>query len=208
MRERRDNYKLQAAQAKKRFLTYDQQELIDRCNLRFDGEYLYTKLLAEPYRICRMTGDMERLHQGAWVDGNSFGEVMTILDWLCDSRRDRYITGRWVNIITQGHYFHRSLQEESKDPDAELFDSHPAEFRAACEALEGQALPGADIGYAIELIDGLKIFVKLWHADEEFPPKLLCLWEENVLRYIRYETTWFAVGLLMQRLRENMPSCG
>jgi len=113
MRLGRDNYRIQAAQAKKLFLTYDQQELIRRCRLRCDEDYLYTDLLSEPYRIHRRTGDMERLHEGSWVDGNSFGEVMTILDWICDSKPDRFVTGRWINIVTHGHYFHRELQEKA-----------------------------------------------------------------------------------------------
>ena len=203
--ERKNNYQIQLMQAKRRFLTYDQQELIDRCGLCFDADYLYTRLLSEDYRIHRKTGDMERLHRGNWVNGNSFGEVMTVLDWLCDSRADRYITNRWINIVTHGHYFHRSLQEERSDPDTELFDKRPEAFAAACQALNGEALPGSDVGYAIELLDGLRIFVQLWHGDEEFPPRLRCLWDENTTRYIRYETTWYAVGLLMERIRENMP---
>lgn len=202
--KRQDNYQLQLRQAQKHFLTYDQRELIDRCRLRFDANYFYVTLLSQPYRIDRYTGCMERRQGDAWIDGNSFGEVMTVLDWLCDSRPDRSIAGHWVNLVTHGHYFHRELQE-GEDPNAELFDRNPEAFCKACEALGGQILPGADIGYAIELIDGLQIFVQLWHGDEEFAPRLRCLWDENALQYIRYETTWYAVGLLMQRLRENMP---
>lgn len=205
MTQYRDNYQIQAAQAKARFLTYDQQELIERCKLSFDGDYLYTALFGEAYRICRRSGDMQRQHWGRWVDANGFAEVMTILDWLCDSRADRYITGRYVNIVTQGHYFHRNLQETKEDPDAQLFTSHPEAFRAACRALGGEPMDGADIGYAIELLDGVKVFIKLWYGDEDFPAQVLCLWEENVLRYIRYETTWFALGLLIERIKENMP---
>lgn len=201
---RKNNYEIQVMQAKKLFLTYDQQELIRRCRLRFDEEYFYITFLSEPYRICRKTGDMERYHEEKWVDGNSFGEVMTVLDWLCDSRQDRYITGRWVNLVNHGHYFHRNLQEDSEQPDAQLFDSDPEAFCKACEALQGEALPGADLGYAIELVDGLKVLVQLWHGDEEFPPRLRYLWDENATRYIRYETTWFALGLLAQRIKENM----
>lgn len=158
MTKKRDNYQIQVMQAKKRFLTYDQQELIDRCKVGFDEAYLYTRLLSEEYRICRKTGDMERFHRGSWVDGNGFHEVMTILDWLCDSRADRYITGRWINIVTHGHCFHRQLQEDVGDPDAVLFDRNPEGFAAACTALKGEKLPGGDIGYAIELTDGLRIF--------------------------------------------------
>ena len=202
MTERRDNYALQVQQAKKRFLTYDQQELIERCRLRFDEAYLYTTLLSEPYRICRKTGNFQRLHYGSWVDGNGFGEVMTILDWLCDSRSDRYITGRWINVITYGHYFHGNLQENSSDSHARRFDRDPAAFHAACQALKGEKVPGAEASYAIELLDGLRILVQLWHGDEEFPPRLRCLWDENTTRFIRYETTWYAVGLLLERLSE------
>ena len=204
MTERINNYAIQAAQAKKLFLTYDQQELIRRCRLRFDEDYLYTRLLNEDYRICRKTGDMERLHQSTWIDGNGFEEVMTILDWLCDSAPDRYATGRWINIASHGHYFHRSLQEDEKDADAELFDKNPQAFSKACESIGGEALPGADICYVIGLIDDLKVAVQLWHGDEEFSPRLRYLWDENTTRYIRYETTWFALGLLMERIREQM----
>lgn len=199
-----DNYKIQVQQAKQLFLTYDQQELIDRCHLRHDEEYFYITFLHSPYRICRRTGDMQRQQAGQWVDANSHNEVMTILDWLCDSRPDRYITGRWINLVTHGHYFHRGLQEEKADPNAVLFDGNPEGFSRACRALGGERMPGADLAYAIELVDGLRILVQLWHGDEEFPPNLRCLWDENTGRYLRYETTWFATGLLMQRIRENM----
>ena len=200
---RPDNYKIQAAQAKKHFLTYDQQELIARCRLRFDADYFYITFLSSPYRIHRRSGDMEYLAEGVWVDGNSFGEVMTILDWLCDSKPNRYITDRWVNLVSSGSAFHRDLQEDVRDPDAVRFDRDPAGFCAACEALKGERMESADISYAIELVDGLKVLVQLWHGDEEFPPNLRILWDENALRYLRYETTWFANGLLMKRLKEH-----
>ena len=76
MAEKRNNYQLQVMQAKRHFLTYDQQELITRCRLRFDETYFYIQFLAEEYRIHRKTGDMERLHKGVWIDGNGFGEGM------------------------------------------------------------------------------------------------------------------------------------
>ena len=204
MAEKRDNYKIQVIQAQKHFLTYDQQELIKRCHLRADESYLYIRLLSDEYRICRKTGRMERLQNDQWVDGNGFNEVMTILDWLCDSRGDRYITGRWINIVSHGHYFHSNLQEDGNDPCAVLFDQNPEAFADVCKEMGGEELPGADMGYAIELIDGLRIFVQLWHGDDEFPPRLRFLWDENVLRYLRYETTWYAVGLLRSRLREKI----
>lgn len=194
-----DNYKIQAAQAKKLFLTYDQQALIARCRLRFDETFLYTTMLHEPYRIHRQTGDMERLHRGHWTDGNSFAEVMTLLDWLCDCKPDRFLSGRWGNP----HGFHRKLQEED-DPNAILFDRDPEAFASACVALGGEKQSGADLSYAIELMDGLRILVQLWHGDDEFSPRLRCLWDENMTQFIRYETSWYALGLLLGRIKEEM----
>lgn len=203
MIEKRDNYQIQVQQAKQRFLTYDQQELIRRCCLNWDEHYLYAKLFSHLYRICRKSGNMERLEKDQWVDGNSFAEVMILLDWLCDSREDRYITGRWINLVSHGHYFHRELQEEKVDPDAAYFSEYPGKFAAACEALGGEKIPGADMSYAIELVDGLRILVQLWHGDEEFPAKLSFLWDENTTRYIRYETSWYALGLLLRLLQNG-----
>lgn len=198
-----DNYQIQLEQAKKLFLTYDQQELIRRCRLRHDEDYFYVTMLSYEYRICRTTGNMERRQTETWEDGNGFNEVMTLLDWLCDSRQDRYITGRWINPVTHGHYFHRDL-EESRDPNAELFDANPQAFCAACEKLGGEKMTGGDISYTIPFLDGLQVLVQLWHSDEEFPPNLRCLWDENVGRYLRYETIWYAMALLMRRIKENM----
>lgn len=91
---RTNNYLIQARQAKARFLTYDQSRLIAKLNLRSDGEYLYVPMLGQTYRISRTSGDMQRQTAGDWVDGNSYDEVMTLLDLLCDSREDRHISGR------------------------------------------------------------------------------------------------------------------
>ena len=199
---RNDNYAIQAMQAKARFLRYDQEELIHRCHLEADGEYLYLTFLSRPYRICRRSGHMEQKREGNWVDGNSFSEVMTILDWLCDSAPQRCISGRWCNIVSRSG-FHRALQEK-EDPYAGIFAAEPEAFAAACEAMGGIRMPAGDVGYAIELVDGLRVYIQLWQGDEEFPPRLRCLWDENVLDYLRYETTWYASALVLERLREHM----
>ena len=206
MEQRRNNYDIQASQAKKLFLTYDQQEIITRCRLAFDESHFYIRFLGSQYRINRQNGDVEREEAIGWQDANSFEEVMTILDWLCDSRKDRFIAGKWVNIVTQNHAIHRDLQEDGEDPLAVMFDKDPGGFDRACCALGGIRQSGADQSYVIELVDDLQILVQLWHGDEEFAPRLRLLWDENATRYIRYETTWYAAALLRQRLLEKYQS--
>ena len=200
--EKRDNYKIQAQRARERFLTYDQQTLIRKFRMKADEEYLYTRMLATPYRISRVTGDLQRQAGEAWENANTYNEVMTLLDLLCDSRDDRWISGRWSNMQAFGLQFHQNLLEEPRDPAAVYFDRDPERLRRACRALGGETIPGGDIGFSVELFDGLRIGVLFWAGDEEFLPRLRYLWDENAKQYIRYETMYFAVNLLMRRLRE------
>ena len=103
-----------------------------------------------------------------------------------------------------GLMFHQNLLEERRDKTADLFDRNPEGFRRACAAMGGRAIPGADIGYAIELFDGLEIGVQFWHGDDEFYPRLRYLWDENALLYIRYETMHYVLPLLLRRITERM----
>ena len=201
--ERTNNYLLQAAQAKRHFLTYDQAALIRKLKLAYDDDYFYPVLFARKYRLSRSTGDLEREEKDGWQDANTHAEVMTLLDFVCDSREDRFVSGRFKNMADFGHAFHQSLLEE-RDPNAELFQSRPEDFRKACVALGGKPLPTGDIAYSIEVFDGLPLAVQLWFGDEEFPASLRFLWDENALMYLKYETMYYARELLLERLKAEM----
>ena len=201
---RANNYLIQARQARERFLTYDQERLIAKLDLSFDENGLYTRLLSQPCRISRSDGTIQKEVSGCWMDADSFEEVMTLLDLVCDSREDRFLTGRWKNMGDFGLLFHRGLLETKADPWAEKFQADPEGFRRACEALGGMPFPQGDIAYAIELFDGLSILVQLWLGDEEFPASLRFLWDENALMYLKYETMYFAKGLLLDRIAQHM----
>ena len=150
--ETRGNYLIQAQQAKKHFLTYDQEKIIRKLGLSFDEQYLYIKMLCKLYRLERTAADLQRQEGEQWVDANSYEEVMTLLDLVCDSREDRFLTGRWKSMESFGLQFHQNL-------------------------LQG---------------------------DEEFLPRIRYLWDENALQYLRYETMYFAVSLLRQRILQEM----
>ena len=202
--ERTDNYSLQAAQAKAWFLTYDQDALIAKLGLAHDDDFFYPVLFSQTYRLSRKTGDLERAGKDGWQDANTHAEVMTLLDLICDSREDRFVSGRWKNMSDFGRAFHQNLLEDQKDPWAETFQAEPERFRASCEGLGGKVLPVGDIAYAIEVFDGLPLAVQLWFGDEEFPARLRFLWDENALMYLKYETMYFARGLLLKRLKAEM----
>lgn len=204
MMERTDNYLIQAAQAKQRFLTYDQQKLIRKLKLVADENYLYTALFGQPYRVHRQTGDVTREDQGTWVDANTFGEVMTLMDLICDSREDRYVAGRWKNMGAFGLMFHQDLLEGKRNPLAEKFQEDGEGFRRACLALGGRSFPKGDAAYIFEVFDGLPLAVQLWFGDEEFPASLRFLWDENATMYIRYETMYYARAILLEKIEKLM----
>ena len=152
-----NNYLIQAQQAKLRFLSYDQEKLIQKFGLEFDELYLYVNLLCKQYRISRITGDLQKREKDQWTDGNTYEEVMTLLDLLCDSRDDRCLSDRWQNMQTFGLQFHQNLLEDQEDPFATRLDQNPRLLHRAAENLGAEKISGGDMGYAFELFDGLKI---------------------------------------------------
>ena len=172
-----NNYLIQAQQAKTRFLTYDQEKLIRKFNLQADDAFLYMTLLYKQYRLSRAAGDLERLEGESWQDANTFEELLTLLDLLCDSRDDRWLTNRWQNMQTFGLQFHQNLLEEAKDPFASRIDREPEYLHRAAKTLSAEVISGGDLGYAFELFDGLKIGLLFWHGDDEFLPRVRYLWD-------------------------------
>ncbi len=201
--ERRDNYAITAARVRQLFAEYDQQALARKVGAKLDGEYFYVDFLSERYRIHRLTGDISRFHGDAWVEANSFGEVLTLMDLICDSREDRHPTGNWRNMRDFGHGFHQQLLEQ-RDPWAERFQEQPEMFAKACEALGGEKYPLGDVAYAIPVFGDLRMLIQLWFGDEEFPAQLRYLWDENALQYLKYETMFYAVPLVLKRIQEQM----
>ena len=201
--ERRDNYAITAARVRQLFAEYDQQALARKVGAKLDVEYFYVDFLSERYRIHRLTGDISRFHGDAWVEANSFGEVLTLMDLICDSREDRHPTGNWRNMRDFGHGFHQQLLEQ-RDPWAERFQEQPEMFAKACEALGGEKYPLGDVAYAIPVFGDLRVLIQLWFGDEEFPAQLRYLWDENALQYLKYETMFYAVPLVLKRIQEQM----
>ena len=198
-----DNYEKQMQHAKQCFLSYDPEKLIREHGLQTDGRYLYLRFLGSRYRLESSTGDLERQQGAQWLDANTHPEVMTVLDLLCDSRPDRHLSGRIRSLQSFGKQFHRNLVEEQYDPLAEAFDRDVPAMHRACQALGARAVPGGDVGYAVELAEGLEAVLHFWQGDGEFAPRLRFFFDENALQYLRYETLFFAVGLVRERLQEQ-----
>ncbi len=196
-----DNYRLQMEQAQARFLSYDQNRLIEKFSLKADEDYLYLSFLGKPHRLSRKTGALEYGAGGQWRDGNTFDRVLTLLDILCDSRDSRRPAGVWQSMESFGRHVHQSLLAE-RDPMAEAFDKNPQALALAAQRLGAKPIAWADVGFSLEIMDGLSVGVRFWRSDEDFPAQIRWFWDKNALEYLRYETMYYAVSLVRQGLWE------
>lgn len=199
---RKNNYEIQAAQARALFCARDLDAVAREHGLRQEGQWLHLRLLGEPYRVSRRNGRIEREEDGRWLPRTALTRRSPSSTCSATRSPGRHAVGTWRTTLDFGGQVHRGLLENEK-PDALelLYDKDPARLRAACEMLGGEALPGADVSYALPFFEDLRIAVQFWHGDEEFSPRLRFLWDAAADQYLRYETMYYALSLLRTRLQ-------
>ena len=204
MAENISNYDLQVDIGKRIFLQYDQESLIRKFQLEADEQYIYLTYLNTPCRINRKDGGVEESINGAWKACRCFSTVMTIYDLLCYHQGETApaLVGQWCAV---GHFVVTGVTETDTFTKkyAALFDGHMEELISACESLNGVLLApmaGADVTCRIPVTPFFPVLLQFWAGDEEFPPKLMLLWDGNTDEFMRFETTFYLQGDLLQRL--------
>jgi hypothetical protein len=199
---RRNNYAIMADQTRKRFLTYDQNGILANIPVRHDGDSFYLPILNRECRICRHTGHIFWLSPGGtWIISTDPGDSITIFDYLCDAKPGRIPSGEFAAITGFGHMFHTGLAESSRPTALELSaDARPGDLHRACQALGGVPSPWGDVGYLLPLFPDLNVQLRFWHSDEDFPPQIRFFWDRKSLSWLRYETMYYAQGMILDRL--------
>lgn len=205
---RKDNYAIAAQEARKRFLTYDLSKIISKSPVEQDAENLYLTVLDRTCRIEKNTGKMAWSTPDGWEETQCFNDVLTIFDYLCDGREDRAPTGQMKSMSSFGRLFHSGLLEDSAPTELEKdIDSHPELFKTACLKLGGTPFSTGDLAYTLHFFPDLPMTVQFWHSDEDFPPQLRYLWDCAANDFIRYETMFYALGIIRSRLSFWIDSC-
>ncbi len=197
-----DNYQTLAAKAQQKFLTYDQSEIIRKSPVTFDRTYLYLPVLDRTCRIHRKTGDLSwSSPDGTYIPGTEPCDRLTVFDYLCDADACRSLSGTFLSMANFGHLFHTRLLEDGPPSALELaVDLDPRLLCRACTRLGGEPFPGGDISYKIPFFPDMPVVLQFWHSDEDFPARLRYLWDKNALFYLKYETMYYALGILQNRL--------
>lgn len=191
-----------AEAARRRFLTYDQSAVIAKSPVTYDEQAIYLPVLDRTCRISRATGELAWSSPTGFLPTAEFHDALTIFDYLCDAKPNRCLSGQLKSMASFGHAFHTNLLEaETASPLESAIDREPDSFRSACQALGGVPFPNCDIGFTLPFFPDLPITLQFWHSDDEFPPRLRYLWDCNATDCIRYETMYYALGLLESRLK-------
>jgi len=200
-----DNYDFQVDIGKRIFLEYDQERMIRKFHLDADGQYIYLTYLNTSCRISRTTGGIEERICGTWQECRDFNTVMTVYDLLCYHKGETApaLSHQWcaagtfvVTGVTQTDTFTKK--------DAKLFDGRLDDLKAAVQKLGGVLQPpmaGADLTCKFAVTPFFPVLLQFWAGDEEFPPKLLILWDRNTDSLLHFETTFYLQGDLLNRLR-------
>ncbi len=198
------NYEITKGKMQEAFLNYEQQKMIGKFQLDSDNDYLYLKFIGRMYRIGRKDGKLEWSEDGfASAAEADFNEAGAIYDVLCDSKKDCHLTGRFATINNmKGTVYSAGLGEDLFVQSAKFFEHRAEELRKACEKLGGTPEKVGDVAYRIPIFPFLPVILQFWEGDEEFPANLRILWDEGILGFLRYETTYYVVSHLLKRLRE------
>ena len=222
---RGSNYETTKKNSQKLFLNYDQQRMIEKFALEHDDEFLYIEFVARRYRIDRRSGNVEweectkqtsapqtednkrdeagsnRTDSCIWHEAG-FEEVLSIFDLLCYSKDDCRLSGNYCGISNvKGANLAAAPGNDMFAPAARSFDHHTAQLSAACEALGGTKEKIGDVSYELPIFPFLSIRLQFWESDDEFPPQLKFMWDENILQFMHFETTFYVTGHVIERLQ-------
>lgn len=197
-----DNYKLSRDRAQAYFLSFDQEAIIRAWNLKYDDQKLYVTFFGREYAICRAAGTVTRLWSGEQAE---FEEVLSIFDLLCHAGTGKCMSGRFASVnslkgrgavVGVGTAFHGKA--------AATFDRDPEGFKKACLESGGTEISLGDVGFSFPLFGELTVQLKFYRADEDFPASVTLLWDENLLRYVYYETVFYMAGFLLGSVLQQM----
>lgn len=202
----KSNYEIMRDQMRSEFIKYDQDNMIHKFSLEYDADFLYIPFVLRRYRIGRKNGIVE------WSEDMfitaveaDYNESMTIYDVLCYSKPDCRLSGKFCpSNMLKGTVKSFSTGSSFFQKYADRFRGKTAQLKQACALLGTPAQMSGDAAFILYPFSFLPITLQYWDADEEFPPNLKFMFDENVQDYMHFETTYFMVGHILHRIEELM----
>ena len=192
------NYDQMLALGQRLFLEWDQGEMIRRYRLEADERYLYLRFLGQRYRIHRSSAAVENLDQQRPA---GFNASLSIFDYLCRDNVLPGMSGQWraVNALKHTGQSNPSASNFHQRHAVRMQDHIPA-LREALHRLALAPFPQGDAACVFDVFPGFYAVFQFWEGDEEFPPSVHFLWDDNALSYLRFETLFYVMGEFLELL--------
>ncbi len=202
------NYEIMRNRMRGEFVKYDQEKMIRKFCLKSDDTYIYIDFTLRPYRIHRKSGLVEWSEDGfLTVTEADYNESMTIYDVLCCSREDCHLSGKFCPVNSlRGTVYSSGPGGNLFQKSADEFSGRVGELKAACKALGKPVKMNGDVAAILYPFSFLPVIIQYWDGDEEFPANLKFMFDENVLDFMHFETLFFLMGHVLNRIKQLMES--
>lgn len=200
----KSNYEIMRDRMEVAFLDYDQNSMIKKYGLSHNADYLYISFIGRAYRVSRKTGRVEWSLDGFQTANHAdYDDSMTIFDVLCYAKEGCRLSGSFVPL----NHLKGTVKGVFVGSDmfcrmAKRFEHRGEVLSEICERLGGQKEAVGDVAYRLWLFDFLPIVLQFWDSDEDFPPVLKIMWDENLLDFMHYETAYYVASHLWKRMME------
>ena len=202
MEKRQSNYETTKQKMRRAFAAGDMDTAAREWELEPSGGDYRLVFAGREYRLRRTDGAILYDRNGETAEAD-FNVCMTLYDILT---RPRAAAGRELRPISafsdvqsasvgSGSFFGRARA---------AFDHHDRELAAACRELGGEPFGKGDVSFAFPVFRDLRAGLRFWSSDEEFGAELTMFCDENVLRFMHFETMMFMMVHLTGRLQELM----
>ena len=203
------NYEIMRNQMRSEFIKYDQTMMIQKYSLKNDSEYLYLDFVLRHYRIDRKNGIAE------WSDDcfrnyveADYNESMTIYDVLCYGKNTSGLSGKYCSLnMLKGTVKSSTPGNNMFQRAADYFNGKVKELEAVCELMGERVDLKGDVAIKLYPFSFLPVILQYWEADDEFPANLKFMFDENILKYMHYETIFFMTGHLIRRIQDIVRAC-
>jgi hypothetical protein len=190
------------------YKTLDPGEIARRCALPFEKEasVFGLRIMGREYRAA--FPDFELRDSGGAPVRNGYEKIL-FLRYLCEGK---YFEAAGKSLayheIPWGSVYYPNFRGRCINRFAALFGKDLGAFRKIMEEnreLRAGPLEGGDAGYRFEAFSGLYMSLLLWEGDEEFPPAVQILFDDNFVFAFSAEDLAVLAEVVLDRLKALRP---
>ena len=189
------------AQVRERLATADIEEQCrhsgSEYNRQDSGETATVYYLNQPYLVTFPDSKVTP------VDGVElpFREQILILHYLALAKGTAS-TNKLIPFreLPGGVVYYPTFSKRTTEPLTQFFGKDPELLVKVSQRLGAQLSDMGDTGVIINAFPHVPITIILWHGDEEFPPQLNLLFEDNILDYLETEDVTVACEIITWKL--------